>query len=1493
MRKIFILILLFWNASLVFSQTCSQSPVEATATNTLLSSGQSSTLNYTGCIGGKVAWTSGAANTLVSNTNVTPSTTTTYKATCTFSATNTCNSSVTVNVLPACAITATISKAAINEGENSTLAHTGCVGGSISWKDADGNSISNPTVSPNKSTTYSVMCAYDNGQSCVASVAITVTPSCTIDAFVSEPTITIGESSTLSNTGCVGGVVSWAIGTVAVPNLTVSPTTNTSYTAKCTYANGSTCNDIVSITVLPVCTITAAASTVAIKAGANTTLSHTGCVGGQVSWRNAQNNVLNNLIINPTETSTFKVSCAYASGNICNSEITIAVVPATCSITASASQNTIQSGQTSLLSSTGCEKGIVSWKQNTTILTSLAVKPTTTTSYTAICTFSDNSTCTSSATVTVSPTTTCGLTAIASNFAVMAGSSQTSTTLSALSTTGCTGLVTWKTGSTTITNLTVSPTTTTTYTASCASSPTTTCTSSVTIVYYPACSITANVVDNAISVGQKTSLTYSGCANGQVKWQDATNLELTSLLVAPTAAATYKATCSFPGITATNGTCTSSIAVNVFPTCNIVAKATKLTVVSGTSTTLSATGCTGGTISWFSGSNQITALNVSPTTNTTYKALCTYGANLSTCEGTVTIKVMPICTITATATKTVVSAGETITLSHTGCSGGTFYWKNAAGSLIKDLTFKPSQTQVYTATCNYDGQNSCVSTVSITVNYAIALGTITSNKPSCGGGNNASIKVPLNRAFTGVEESIKLSLTLGTTAIGTFYTIHDNFAEIKNLKAGIYTVKVETLDGSTVKATATGTHTIIDGGLVNFTSLATDVKCFGGADGELKITATGGTSPYYYDFGNLNTFNQFDAATILTLKKQKKLTTTAIIKDAKGCVSEAKPIEIKQPLSALLAVLKDQKNPLGFETKDGQATIEVTGGTPNYTFAWTDEKNISYGAGVTTNAAAASTNKNSTLRGGTYTVKIFDKNYATSRDSAGCTATKTVKLVEPPQLKIGFTVEKPASCADRADGKFSVVLSGGVPFETGLPYKFTVKHKTIAYEGFDKLTYEYVPGGIYVMKITDQNNISRTLEFTLPSPTAIIPKVVKQKNLVCFEDKSGSFELEISGGLAPYTAIWNNNLSGLKLSNLSAGKYIGLVTDSFQCEVLVLAEINQPPKLDIKFDATPAICADACIAQLSASITGGVLPYTYNWDNGNNTTLSFTKLCHNTNQTLTVKDKNECVFSKTNTFALINSLVIPISAVKTVCNQSDIWLNATTENAVSYFWESQSGELFKEANLITNKIGVYNLTVKDSSNCEFYKKVTLKQSEFTAPKVLFTAPSEVGLKQNFVMVNLLNPMPSSVEWLLPNHAKLGVVSEFVANLSMAKAGEYKLGMQANYNDCQSFKSTKLIVLENLVETISTNSNEQNILLKVGANPNNGQFKLNFFLEKESAFSIQIWDGNQNAIPLFEKNASGINEQEINIDLGKLNPTTLFLKMKVGKQIITKKIIIVN
>jgi gliding motility-associated-like protein len=262
----------------------------------------------------------------------------------------------------------------------------------------------------------------------------------------------------------------------------------------------------------------------------------------------------------------------------------------------------------------------------------------------------------------------------------------------------------WSSGATT-SSVTVSPTTTTTYTVvgsvgTCSNSAVSTVT-----VIGQAISITGN---NAICSGQSSTLTASGGA--AYTWDNGTTTN--TIIVTPTVNTTYT-------VTSIAASCTNmavyTVSVTSIPNINITGSVT----CPGQSTTLTASGAA--FYNWSTGSNTFTT-SVAPTVNTSY----TVTGTVSGCSNFAiyTVTVIPTPAISVSPPNPLICSGDTAVLSASGASSYTW----STGATTFSTSVNPMSTTNYTVVGSV---GSCTTSAVVTVTAATQLIAISGNNSIC------------------------------------------------------------------------------------------------------------------------------------------------------------------------------------------------------------------------------------------------------------------------------------------------------------------------------------------------------------------------------------------------------------------------------------------------------------------------------------------------------------------------------------------------------------------------------------------------------------------------------------------------------------------------------------------------------------------------------------------------------------------------------------------
>src|SRR5690606_21998675 len=165
------------------------------------------------------------------------------------------------------------------------------------------------------------------------------------------------------------------------------------------------------------------------------------------------------------------------------------------------------------------------------------------------------------------------------------------------------------------------------------------------------------------------------------------------------------------------------------------------------------------------------------------------------------------------------------------------------------------------------------------------------------------------------------------------------------------------------------------GSLVDVSADITHVSCPGGNDGEIDAAAFGGSEPYTYNWSNGG-----NTPLITGLTAGNYLLT---VTDANDC-SVVKLYAVNEPPALVVTVTTQGESAPG--ANDGTAAASVTGGTPGYSYLWSN--------GETTADITG-------LAPGVYTVTVTDQNGCTSVGSGqvnpfGC----TLEVQLPPDITI-------------------------------------------------------------------------------------------------------------------------------------------------------------------------------------------------------------------------------------------------------------------------------------------------------------------------------------------------------------------------------------------------------------------------------------------------------------------------------------------------------------
>ena len=439
--------------------------------------------------------------------------------------------------------------------------------------------------------------------------------------------------------------------------------------------------------------------------------------------------------------------------------------------------------------------------------------------------------------------------------------------------------------------------------------------------------------------------------------------------------------------------------------------------------------------------------------------------------------------------------------------------------------------------------------------------------------------------FVNCDGEIDMNISNGTLPYNSIsWDNGESTADISSLCVGSYTLSV--LDGN--NCTYDTTLVIGSPSQITGTIVTDSTSCFGASDGQMTITESGGDGgPYTVLWDDPSAQTGTTAAGLLVG------TYTVTITDGSGCTGTVTD-SIGQADSLQANIGADAA--LCFGDCNGITYSSPSGGIAPYTYLWDD-------------IAATTTDSLENLCAGTYALKVTD--------SEGCTRADTATVVEPTQLTASITDTVHVICG--CFGEAEVTATGG----TGLTY-------TYLWDDLLGQTTARATGlcaGDYNVTVTDSNNCSVIVPVTISIVADLSVSITTIKDVSCNGVCDGSMIALATGGLAPYSYLWDDPLAQTNdttASNLCEGEFTITVTDANGCSVIATDSVETPNPITGVFTSTMPSCNGDSDGQLIVTPSGGNGGYTYLWDDGLAQTDSTATALSVGNYNVTVTDDSAC-----------------------------------------------------------------------------------------------------------------------------------------------------------------------------------------------------------------------------------------------------------------------------
>jgi gliding motility-associated-like protein len=691
---------------------------------------------------------------------------------------------------------------------------------------------------------------------------------------------------------------------------------------------------------------------------------------------------------------------------------------------------------------------------------------------------------------------------------------------------------------------------------------------------------------------------------------------------------------------------------------------------------------------------------------------------------------------------------------------------------------------------------------------------------SCPGGNDGSARIFVREGITRPYSYWFVRNDVDTLYTGIFSDIYSSldpttYRVCENLTAGTYTLLIRDINGcETTRQVELNDPEAIMVSMNLSDHLGSDISCRGYSDGFVEATATGGTAPYSYfwypESGTLTVSTNTSRLDSIPAGKYYLLVT-----DFMGC-TKTDSVTLTDPPGMDLAsseVSHSNDNIYNISCNgagDGYIKIEVIGGSGNYTYSWTGPDGYS-----------AVTKDISGLKAGTYICTVTDIN--------GCILTPLPEfLIEEPAPLIVSSVSFVS-----ADGAFNITCAGGtgtvdVTVTGGSTGNYTCLWTTTDGSGIvaGEQDQNSLTAGTYHLRVTDLNGCITETDITLTEPPALVTELVPTHiNCQVSGFNNGSIDLEVSGGIAPYTYLWSNGAVTQDISGLTQGMYQVEVTDASGCETSGSILIEDPPPLTYEpvisdYSGYNITCYGRADGSIQINPTSGTPPYNFLWEGPEgfaattkdisglkaglyNLSIIDSKMC-TVSETIELSEPGRLGMTVTTSESATGGFSIDCAGGKTGSISVESVNNA---GSVDYLWSD--GEMGSTRTGLM--AGYYKVITIDSNGCTADSTILLTEPDSIVISFAVTQPQCTDMPDGQININVTGGANSGYTYLWSDNST-------TQNIATAVSGVYSVTV-TDANGCSATRSVTINPVNDLClslpNAISPNGDNINDLWNIG------------------------------------------------------------------------------